>query len=322
MPRLPQRAVGVALCLLGLIACEQGRPKPALEPIRLGAARLRISLPLFVAHKRGILARHGLDATLEVYETAQPMLEEVVDGRIDAGGFVAYPIVLLASSKAKDPPQVVASLVEDAGHRLSYVLARPGSGVRFPAGAAGKRIGILPTVAYQRWLEAILARAGVAAAGVKVVPVAPPLQAQALASGAVDLLFTNDPMATAMIAAGAAEIVDGGPPCATHLGDPFSFGTFALAGRFARERPDAAARLVAALDEAIAEVRRDPAGARRDLAELLRPEERAAVARYPDARYLTSAEAGAAVLDAEIANEQRLGILATRPAVKSWSPAR
>ena len=316
------RVFAFVLGALGLASCQQAQPTSSLEPVQLGAARLRISLPLFVAKERGLLARHGLAATLRIYETAQPMLEEVLGGRIDAGGFVAYPIVLQASSKAKDPPQVMGSLVEDADHRLSYALARPGSGMRFPAGVAGRRIGILPTVAYQRWLEAILARAGGAIADVKVVPIAPPLQAQALASGAVDLLFTNDPMATAMIAAGAAEIVDDGPPCATHLGDPFSFGTFALGGRFARERPEAARRLVAALDEAIAEIRRDPTGARRDLAAFLRPEERAAALRYPDARFLTSAEAGAAVLEAEIAREQALGIFSARPAVKSWSPAR
>ena len=242
--------------------------------------------------------------------------------RRDAGGLLASPIVLLAARSARQPPVVVGSLVEDADHRLSYALARPGSGLRFPAGVRGKKIGILPTAAYQRWLDAILKSVGIAPGEGQVVPLAPPLQAQSLAAGGVDLLFTGDPMATAMLAAGVAEIVDDGPPCARHLEAPFRFGTFALSGKLARERPEAAARLVAALDEAIAEVRRDPAAARAALADHLRPEERAQAARYPDARYLTSTEAGPEELEAEIALEQSLGILSGRSPVTAWAPGR
>jgi NitT/TauT family transport system substrate-binding protein len=316
----------LALALPALLLAGCGRAHSASHGARhlvVGASALRISLPVFVAAREGIFRRHGLDVEVRPYATAQPMMDDVALGRIDAGGYVAYPIVFMASRRAARPTRVVTAVVEDGAHRLSYVLARTGSGLHFPADAAGRRVGILPTVAYRRWLPAILAAAGVDPQGVTVVPVDPAMQARSLAAGAVDLMFTNDPMATAMVAAGTAEVVDDGPPCARRLSEPFWFGSFALGGALAESSPELAQRLVAALDEAIARVRADPAAARRAMADFIRPEEQRFLERYPDARYLNSREADADTLAAEVARERALGILDAAPPVQSWpAPAR
>jgi NitT/TauT family transport system substrate-binding protein len=310
MRRTLHTLVALAALVLAGPACK-GRPTSPHAPDRLtvGVAVLRISLPVFVAQQQGFFRRHGLDVTLRPYETAQPMLEEVLDGRTDAGGFVAYPIVFMASRNAAHPPRVATSLVEDGAHRLSWVLARRGSGLHFPADARGKNIGILPTVAYRKWLEALLQAGGIQPGEVTITPVAPPMQAQVLASGGVDMLFTNDPMASAMLVANAAEVIDDGPPCARHLHDPFTFGTFAISERLATTRPEVASRLVAAIDDGIAYVMSHQAEARRAMRPFLRPEQQGAVDHYPEARYLTSREATPALFQAEVERETTMGIL-------------
>ena len=312
------------LCVLACaaLAVSLGGCAKRAAPTRVvvGVSALRISLPIFVAQSRGLFARHGLTVELKPFETAQPLADEVSDGRIDAGGYVAWPILFLSARRGAQPPQAATSIVEDAGHRLSYVLARRGSGLQFPRDVRGRRVGILPTVAYRKWLDAMLTASGVRADEVSVVPVAPPLQSQTLASGGVDLLFTNDPMATAMLGAGVAEVADPDPSCPRILGTPFRFGTFALSSRFVRARPDVARRLVDALDEAIALVRADQASARRAMAPFVRPQERAWVDRYPDASFLTSRETTAAMFEDEAAREVRLGILTEAPRVTPWRP--
>ncbi len=289
----------------------------ARERVTVGVSLLGISVPVFVAKERGLFARHGLEVTLERFETAQPLADAVLAGQVEAGGYVAYPIALLASRNAR-PALLATSLVEDSEHRLSYVLARAGSPLRFPRDAAGRRIGILPTVAYRRWLDAILRAAHVDPAQVAVMPIAPPLQALTLAAGAVDFLFTNDPMATRMLASGAARVVDDGPPCATHLGSPFEFGSFLLGMDLASRRPDVARRLVAALDEAILLLRTAPGAASARLP-YLRPDERPFAARQPPTGHVTSDEARGR-LGVEIARERALGILAFEPRISAWLP--
>jgi ABC-type nitrate/sulfonate/bicarbonate transport system substrate-binding protein len=294
-------------------------PRPRREPARivLGVSALRISMPLFLAVERGTFGRHGLAVTVRAYPTAQPMLDDLALGRLDAAGFAAWPIVLLSSRRAAEPLRVTATLEEDLAHRLSYVLARRGSGLRFPQDVVGRRVGVLPTVAYRRWLAAILRAAGVDPEGVTVVPVEPSLQAQTLAAGGVDLMFTNDPMATAMLARGVADLADDGPPCARRLGSPFRFGAFVLSGALVEHAPDVARRLSAAVDEAVLEARSDPAGARRAMAAQLRPEERAFVDRYPAARFLTARESVGA-LARELSLERTLGIVEGTASVEAF----
>jgi len=315
MLRVVVRRVLAMVLGCALAACNTPAPP---HHVVVGVSRLRISLPVFLAADRGLFAAHGLDVDLRVYDTAQPLADDLYMGHVDAGGYVAYPIVFLASKDAAERPRVVTTLVEDADHRLSYGLARAGSPLRFPADAAGKRIGILPTVAYRRWLDALLQAAHVDPASVTVVPIQPALEAQALDSGDVDLLFTNDPMATAMIARGVARIADDGAPCARRLGDPFVFGTFLVGHELATGRPDDARRLVAALDDAIALMRRDRAAAPAAFAKYLRPEERAYADRYPPSRYLTSGETPPSTLADEVGRERALGIIDQPPLVDAW----
>ncbi len=290
--------------------------------VRLGVCALRISLPIFVAKERGRFEAHGLSIELQSYPTAQPMIDDLLLGRLDAAGFAAYPIVFASAKSLKsvdDAPVLAASIVEDREHRLSYALARKGAGISFPKGLKGKRVGILPTVAYQKWLAAILRKAGLAEGDVTVTPTAPPMQARALADGAIDVLFTNDPMATAILAEGGAEIVDDGPPCAAWLRDPFPFGAFALGGGFARARRAEAEQLVAAIDDAIDLIRKDPAAAKRAMETYVRPTERAFVGKYPDARFFRSSELDAAAVAVEVEREHQLGIFAGEANVKSWA---
>lgn len=311
--------LAATLTVSSATACE-ATSDASNRPVIVGMAALRISLPAFVADERGLYAEHGIDVDRRAYETAQPMIDDLAHGRLDAAGFAAWPIVLLASQRSNLPLLTVASIVEDSEHRLSYVLRRRGSTLRFPVDVRGKRIGILPTIAYRRWLEAILRTESIEPADVTIVPIAPPMQAQSLEQGGVDLLFTGDPMATAMLASGRAEVADDGPPCATRLGDPFEFGTFIISGRLARDRPDVARRLVLALDEAIGVTRSNPELARRALRKALRPAERAWVERYPPTRYRNSNETPPGIVAQQIRWAQRWRILHGGARVDSWRP--
>src|SRR5271165_6112251 len=204
-----------SLLLLLVAACSKAASRS--ERIVIGVSTLRISLPVFVAAEHGLFAKHGLDVEVRRFDTAQPLADELAAGRIDAGGYLAFPIVF---GPGGPPPRVrvVTAIVEDASHPISYFLVRKGSGLRGVASLAGRKIGILPTVAYRRWLEAVLQHDGVALDQVTILPVAPPLQVDSLAGGGVDALFTGDPMATAALARGVAEPLTDSPDVPRVLG--------------------------------------------------------------------------------------------------------
>jgi len=264
-------------------------------PMTIGYSRLRISLPIFVAQERGIFARHGVDADLVMYDTAQPLMQALVEGRVDVAGYTALPITYNGMLRSGTRLLFLTALVEDQGHRISYLLRRrpPVGGlspIRTIGDLRGRRIGILPTVAYRAWLEAILEANGVAPDAVTLQPVEPLLQPQALASGGVDALFTNDPAATAAIVEGIAELITDFVEVPRYLGEPFLFGSFNVRADWAEAHPDELTRLTAALDEACDFVNEHPDDAKRAMAPYLPEPFAAHTVHYPDARYLTTAE--------------------------------
>lgn len=291
-----------------LAACAE-EPRPGGEPVEIGWSALGISAPVLVAERRGIFRAHGLDVVLKRYETAQPLVEEVADGRIACGGYAAIPIVATAIARGGSPPELATALIEDEAHPISRLLARPASPIRGPADLAGRRVGILPTIAYRRWLDVVVRHAHADPAEVEVVPLAPSQQVAALAEGGVDALFTNDPMATAALTSGAGVLAGPAAPVPDALGGEVLFGSFLIGADFARDRPDAAARVVSALDEAIAALDADPGLAALVFAAEVRASERASLARQAPRRWIPSPAADQARLDAEVAAEVRLGIL-------------
>ena len=125
-------------CALISASCDEGRTapppsaspseptevRPETPPIVVGWSALRISLPIFVADRDGLFEEHGVRVELRRYETAQPLVEELVDGRIDAGGYAALPIVLTVAARAEQRVRVATALVEDEAHPISYLLRR------------------------------------------------------------------------------------------------------------------------------------------------------------------------------------------------------
>src|SRR5580700_6365662 len=243
--------------LLSLAACSR-RGSAGGSHMVIGVSTLRISLPVFVAEQNGLFAKHGIDAEVRRYDTAQPLADELGAARIDAGGYVAFPILF---GPGAPPPRVriFTAVVEDAAHPLSYLLVKKGSGLRGVAALRGRRIGILPTAAYRRWLEAILRHDGLRPEDVSIVPLAPSLEVDALAGGGVEALFSGDPMATAAIARGIAEPATDTPDVPRVLGDPFLFGTFAVTEAFVQKDPGRTRALADALDEAITLITAAPA---------------------------------------------------------------
>lgn len=325
--RAPARLLALALAAAACAGCPDGDGGSASdgagEPLVVGYSALRISLPVFVAAERDLFARHGLEVELRRYETAQPLVEEVLDGRVLAGGYAALPIVLTAASQDGSEVRLATAMVEDAEHPVSYLLRRDGDGaIRSAADLEGRRVGILPTVAYRRWLDAILKDAGVAPSDVRVMPLAPPQQTAALAGGGVDALFTNDPMATATLSSGVGERFGPKAPVPDALGGRLLFGSFLVHPRLVEHRPEQVRRLLAALDDAIAFIKREQGAARRHMRPFVREPERPFVARYPDARYRSARAFDDAALRREAQRAARLGAIDRAIATDGWTLAR
>ena len=83
-------------------------------------------------------------------------------------------MIASASSRSHDrapPMRLTTALLEDEAHPVSALLARRGEGAPTRiAELGGRRVGILPTIAYRKWLEAVLHAEDVDPSTVHTVP--------------------------------------------------------------------------------------------------------------------------------------------------------
>jgi NitT/TauT family transport system substrate-binding protein len=288
------------MLVIALAGCS--RAPVSTEHVVIGVPLLRISQPVFVAEERGLFKQRGLDVDLVRFDTAQPLADELAAGRLDAAGYVALPILF---SREGGPPKVrvATAIIEDDAHPLSFLLVKPDSELTSVEALSGKNVGILPTLAYRRWLEAVLKHHKVDPALVTVTPLAPQLQLEALSGGGIDALFTGDPMATAGIARRIARPLSPSVEVPAALGAPFFFGTFAVSETLATTRPQVANALVAALDEAIGLIAADEQVGRTALTGALREGDRAWLSKSPPTKYLTSTAVTAEALEAALGRE-------------------
>ncbi len=299
-----------------------------------------VSLPLFVAHRTGLFADHGLRVKMKGYPTAHPLVEDIIDEGVPCGGFVAFPIALHRHVRAR-PLHYACAVAEDLDNPISFLLVRRGSGIRSIEDLAGRRVGVLPTKAYREWLKVLLARAGLGYHQVKLdktckcmetcaaskVPiermvsvhdVLPHETAAALRSGRIDAIFTNDPGVTDAVRSGVADIFGERPILPSLLGSPFLVGSFVFDSDFVADRPDEARSIVAALDDGVRFCQQDPAEARRLAATYLPPS--CADLRDGLGRpvFLTSREVDAARLQATMDLLADGGMIGGRVEIGPW----
>lgn len=270
---------------------ESGKIDTRQIDVTIGYSALRISLPIFVAYENGYFEQEGLNVKLERFETAQPLMEALVSGEVHIAGYTALPITFNCMLKSHKELYFVTAMMEDQDHLVSYFL--------IPADAAedvqisnfkGKKIGILPTVAYKVWLKILLNESGVNPEDVKIIPISPLIETDALRTGEIDALFTNDPTATIAIKDGIARKISDEALVPKYLGQPFIFGSFNIDKIFADNNPEIAEKVVSAIDKAVQFVNENHVQAKQAMKKFIHGHSKAYVEFYPDAFYKKTTE--------------------------------
>jgi NitT/TauT family transport system substrate-binding protein len=299
----------LAWCIaMSLGGCQ--RSEPAGKDIEIAYSALRISLPIFVAMEKGYFKEEGLNVKLVRFDTAQPMMQALVAGTVKVAGYCALPITYNAMLRGNKELYFITSLVEDSKHPLSYFLVPPNAppGISV-ADFAGKNIGILPTVAFQKWLEQILIKNGLDVKSVHIVPVAPDMQQVALQSGQVDALFTADPVATAAVEKGVARKMSDDAIVPKYLGDPMLFGSFNVDKAWADQNPEVFAKLVRVLNKAAIFTNENPELAKQAMKPYVEEAQRSFVDRYPATAYRATKQSNGDEFQAMVDQYVRIGII-------------
>ncbi|MFD5769194.1 ABC transporter substrate-binding protein [Streptomyces sp. NPDC127049] len=240
--------------LVGALAsgCAQGsEPAAGRDAVSLATSDHLGGAPVHVAQARGLWAGEGIDAAVTSRPTGRDALNAVLGGQAQLGVVGDLPAVTAALGGRE--LRVVADLSRFSDWRL---LTRTDHGITGFAALKGRKVGVPQGTNVEYALSRMLASAGLTAADVTVVNLAPNQVTSALARGDVEAGVTfpsfYDSTRTAL-----------GDRYAELPFTGYTARTLLVAGPEATEQTTTA--VLRALRKAEARIGADPAGSRNDV---------------------------------------------------------
>jgi NitT/TauT family transport system substrate-binding protein len=193
--------------------------------LTVGALPIVDDAPLFLAMKNGYFKQQGLTVTTEIIPQSTLAIPDMLHGTVDIIGTGNYVSFFEGEAKGAFSIKVLAAGSVCTRNNFS-ILALPSSGIKGPAGLAGKTIAVNLTNNIQTLMtNAELKANGVEPASVKYVVVPFPNMAAALKAGRVDAISVVEPFIT------GTEQADGAVPVMSECTG--SLAAFPLGGYFA-----------------------------------------------------------------------------------------
>lgn len=230
--------------------------------LRVGALAVADDAPLYLAIKDGYFKQVGLTVTPVPVAQSTQAIPDMLRGTVDIIGGANYVSYFQAESKGVLSFKILA----DATHcqpKTYEVMTLPGSGIKNPAGLAGKTVAVNLTNNVQTLtLDAVLKNDGVNPSSVHYVEVPFPNMVAALKAHRVDAISAIEPYIT------GSEQQDGAVPVVSQCAGPTA--DFPLSGYFAtaswaQQNPNTAKAFQKALDKAQALADSNPAVVRQIL---------------------------------------------------------
>ena len=250
------------LLVLGLAACgssesDEPEAKGSDEAVTLRIAHTASAahLPVAVADAEGFFEDHGIKTELTQLGTAAFAQAPSLVGRQYDVAFGTEPVFLTAVRSGLDIKIVGGSFLEKSSIEDTLLLASPESGVKSLTDLRGKRVGA-PSMSGNLNLstQAAIKKAGVDLDDVKFVQVDTANMPDSLKAGRIDAAEVTSPVSGALVGQGYVKLTY--PPAA--VGDPVNQALWMADAKWADENTDVIKSYVAALDEAIAWIEKNP----------------------------------------------------------------
>ena len=235
--------------------------------IQIGFWPVASALPFFVAQEKGYFKKAGLDVTGTKFSSPQQVSQELIAGRLQgAANGTATGALVLAQIAQPDLLKIFATNVSDGKYVLDEVITKADSPAKDMSYFKGKTItfGCGPGPQNKATAQAILDGNGITGARIQEVDIKQ--HVAAVSSGQLDAAYTLEPTGTIGADKGLTKVIDTGVTAKYIVGGGAGAqshgGAAALTTAFIQKYPETTKKFLAAYQEAIEDIRKDPDGAR------------------------------------------------------------
>jgi NitT/TauT family transport system substrate-binding protein len=237
--------------LLVAVGCAPAAPAPTATPppitkLKFHSTNYLSSLPYFIAIKEGYFAEQGIEVEHSTAPPQQEFLPLLIDGQLDAmsKSFNSAMINAFANSDIKyvmsGSPWTFEGCV--AGGLLARKELIESGALDDPANATKYRFALRAHSFPAFMTERFLSSAGLTAADLDMTPLKTPLMGEALAQGAIDVIWCGEPWTTRILNEGNAAVWKGD----AEIAPGYTTGGIVLGSRLLADR-DLSQRFVTAV---------------------------------------------------------------------------
>lgn len=176
----------VAISISLLSACSFSDSKEdvyqELIPVRIAITKQPLSSLAIIAQEKGFFEKNGLDVDLQMYATGIESKNAVFYGDADIGETVDF---VLASLALGDVNFKIITSVFDG--QINYAVVKDDTDIYGTSDIAGKKIGIKKDSSAEYYTGRLLTFEGMSMDDIEIVDVHPPLAAEYLENGSIDV---------------------------------------------------------------------------------------------------------------------------------------
>jgi ABC-type nitrate/sulfonate/bicarbonate transport system substrate-binding protein len=222
----------------------------AVGEVRIAYPPIIPSLPLFVAQDQHFFSKENLKAAMLPLSSSNELVNALVAGQTDMLPAVSIIPIIHLEIQYPGKVRVFSHSRMSESNALDKLLVKENSSLRSVQDLQGKKIGVFPGTAPQKMLVTFLKKHNVNGETVSFVQLAPQAQLSSLESGAVDALFSYEPVTTTALVQGRYRALFGS--VYADLLNPCPIGVSVIARDFERSKPEVARRSVKVLQDGIA----------------------------------------------------------------------
>lgn len=176
----------------GISGCGAREVRESATPVTIAATTFPASAPIYVAEEEGLFAKHGIDATVRVYDAGAKALDAAVSGEADYATVAETPIVRAVVEGTAFSVIGTMAQIDEA----NFIVTSRERGIARASDLRGKRVGLVPGTTGDFFLHIYLVVSRVPIEDVEVVEMRPDQLVGALLTGEVDAISTWPPFTT------------------------------------------------------------------------------------------------------------------------------
>lgn len=260
-------AIIIIILVIAVIALISTKEEKNEYVVKVGHLQIMASkLPFEIAKQKGFFEEEGIKIEATELQSSNLLLDALIRGDVDVTPEISlFPYM---SAELVDPGKMKIFSVTDATKDAPFdsIMVKSDSSIKTINDLPGKKLGVSPGTTATAMMKLFLKGKGVDTSTIEFIQLAPTAQLTGLSSGAIDALFTYEPVIAiatksqnmrVIFGSVFAEIVDHNP-----------LGGGLITTKFASEHPEEAKKVVVAINKSYDFIKNNPDETRKIMAEV------------------------------------------------------